>query len=74
MLFLVKKFHGEKRSVRRSVAFMQQRTFLALMFGAKSSHVLKQTPQNVIVVCGNDCVPCLPGQIPCEQSSEVKEN
>jgi hypothetical protein len=38
------KFHGEKGSARRCVVVMQQSVLLPLKFGAKSSHILTQSP------------------------------
>jgi hypothetical protein len=46
------KFPGEKGSVKRCVVVMQQPVLLSLKFGAKSSHIFKQSPQNIKAVCG----------------------
>jgi hypothetical protein len=35
---------------------MQQPVILLSKFGAKSSHIFKQSPLNVTVVCGIDCL------------------
>jgi hypothetical protein len=58
---LVKKFSGWKGKVRRCIVVMHQPVFLSLNFGAKSSHMTLQSPQNVIVVCGIDCLACQDG-------------
>jgi hypothetical protein len=42
-MFLVKKFPGEKGSVKLSVAIMQQPVLLSPKFGAKSSLVFTVT-------------------------------
>jgi hypothetical protein len=52
MLFLVKKFPGEKGHVRRWVVVMQQPVLLKPKFGAKSSRIFSQSPQNVTAICG----------------------
>jgi hypothetical protein len=44
---LGKRFHGEKGSVRRWVVVMQLPVLLPPKFGAKSSHIFTQSPQNV---------------------------
>jgi hypothetical protein len=44
MLFLIKKFPGEKGSVKRCVVVMQQLVFLSPKFGMKSSHIFTQSP------------------------------
>jgi hypothetical protein len=41
--FFVKKFSGEKGSVRRCVVVMQQPVPLSPKFGAKSSHIFTQS-------------------------------
>jgi hypothetical protein len=50
------KFSAEKGSVRRHVVVMQQSVLLSPKFGDKSSHIFMQSPQNVTVVCGIDCL------------------
>jgi hypothetical protein len=54
MLFLDENVLGEKRSVRLRVVFMQQPDPLCPKFGAKSSHIFTQSPQNTLVVCEID--------------------
>jgi hypothetical protein len=51
-----KQFPGEKGSVRRCVVVMQQPVYLSPKFGVKVSHIFKQSPQNVTVVCGSNCL------------------
>jgi hypothetical protein len=46
-----------KKEVRRSVVVVQQPVPLSTKFGAKSSHIFTQPPQNVTVVCGIHCFP-----------------
>jgi hypothetical protein len=53
-----KKFSGEKGNVRRCVVVMQQPVPLSPKFGAKFSHIFTQSPLNVRVVCGSDCLAC----------------
>jgi hypothetical protein len=43
-IVFVKKFPGEKGSVRRNVVVMQQPVVLSPNFGAKSSHISTQSP------------------------------
>jgi hypothetical protein len=50
------KFFDERESVRRCVIVMQQPVLLSPKFGAKSSHIFTQSPLNVTVVCGIDCL------------------
>jgi hypothetical protein len=33
-------------------------SYFVAKFGAQSSHILAQSPQNVTVVCGIDCLAC----------------
>jgi hypothetical protein len=49
MLFLVKNSLLKRK---------QQPALLTPEFGAKSSHIFTQSPQNVTVVCGIDCSTC----------------
>jgi hypothetical protein len=53
-----KKFPGEKGSVKRCVVVIQQQVLLSPKFGAKSSHIFTQSPTNVTVECGIDCLAC----------------
>jgi hypothetical protein len=57
ILFLV-NIAGEKGSVRLCVVVMQQSVHLSPNFGAKCSHIFTQSPQNVTIVCGIDCLAC----------------
>jgi hypothetical protein len=41
-----------------ALVVMQQPVCLLLKFGAKSSHIFTQSPENVTVVCGIDCLAC----------------
>jgi hypothetical protein len=50
------KFTGENGSVKRCVVLMQQKVLLFPKFGVKSSHIFMQSPLNVTVVCGIDCL------------------
>jgi hypothetical protein len=52
------KIPAEKGGVRRFAVLMQQPYLLSAKFGAKSSHIFTQSPYNVIVVCGIDCLAC----------------
>jgi hypothetical protein len=50
------EFSGENGSVRRCVVVMKQPVFLSPKFAAKSSHNFTQSPLNVTVVCGIECL------------------
>jgi hypothetical protein len=58
MLFLVKKFPGKKGSVRQGFVMMQQPVLLLPKFWARASHIFMQSPYNVTVVSGIDCLAC----------------
>jgi hypothetical protein len=49
---------GEKVRMRRCVVVMQQSVLLSPKFGAKSSHIFTQLPQNFTAVRGIDCLAC----------------
>jgi hypothetical protein len=49
------KFPGKIGSVRRCVVVMQYPVLLPTKFGAKSSHIISQSPQNFTVLCRIDC-------------------
>jgi hypothetical protein len=74
MLFLVKKkVPGEKGSVKRCVVVMQQPVLLSPKFGAKSSHIFMQSPYNVAVTCGIDCLACH-GEFFVNNQLDIKQN
>jgi hypothetical protein len=50
------QFPAENGSVRRCTVVTQQPVLLSPKFGAKPSHIFMQSPQNVTVVCGIDCL------------------
>jgi hypothetical protein len=52
---------------------MQQPVLLSPKFGAKSSHIFTQSPQNVTGVCGIDCLPART-KFFCEQPSWCTRN
>jgi hypothetical protein len=56
VVFGKKKFPGEKVSARLCVVMMQQPVLLLPKFGVKSTHF--QSPYNITVVCGIDCLAC----------------
>jgi hypothetical protein len=53
-----KKFPVGKGSERRCIVVMQQPVLLSPKFGSKSFHILMQSPLNVRVVSGIDCLVC----------------
>jgi hypothetical protein len=55
-IFFGQKFDGEKESVGQCVVMLQQPVILSPKFRAK--HILMQSPWNVTVVCGIDCLAC----------------
>jgi hypothetical protein len=52
------KFPGEKVNVKQCDIVMQQPVRLSPKFGAKSSYIFTQSPLNVAMVCGIDCLAC----------------
>jgi hypothetical protein len=52
------KFPDETASVRRCAVGMQQSILLTPKFVVKSSRVFPQSPQNVVAICGIDCLAC----------------
>jgi hypothetical protein len=64
---------GENGSVRWCVVVMQQPVLLPLRLRTKTSHIFTQSPQNVTVVCGIDCLVCQ-GDFLANNPLNVKEN
>jgi hypothetical protein len=52
------KIPGEKWSKRQCIVVMQQPVLLSPKFGAKSLHIFTQSPWNISVVWGIDCLGC----------------
>jgi hypothetical protein len=50
------EFPGGNGSARRCVVVMKQPVFLSPKFATKSSYIFTQSPLNVTVVCGIDCL------------------
>jgi hypothetical protein len=50
------KFPGEKGNVKGCVVMKQCPVLSSPKFGAKLSHIFKQSPQNVTVVCEIGCL------------------
>jgi hypothetical protein len=68
-----KQFPGERGIVRRCGVVMQQRVLLSPKFGAKSSHISTQSPSDITVVSGIDCLACQ-DEFLVNNSRDVKEN
>jgi hypothetical protein len=62
-----------KEIARRCVVEMQQAVLLSPKLLAKYSHIFTQSPQNVTVVCGIDCLACQ-DKFFVGNSLDVKEN
>jgi hypothetical protein len=73
ILFWIKKLSVEKGSVSRCFVMMQQSVFLSPKLGAKSWPIFMQSPQNVTVVCGIDCLDCQ-NELFVHNPLDVKEN
>jgi hypothetical protein len=59
MIFFGQKFpRKKKKEVETVCVVMQQPVPLSPKFGAKSTHISRQSPRNVTVVCEIDCLAC----------------
>jgi hypothetical protein len=74
MFFFGQNFPGENESVRWCVVVMQHSVFWSLKFGVKSSGMFMQSPLNIAVVCGIDCLAYQDEFFVNNNTLDVKEN
>jgi hypothetical protein len=68
-----KKCPRVRGSVRRCVVVMQEPVLSFSKFAAKSSHIFKQSPQRVTIICGIACL-AWQDKFLVNNSLDVKEN